>query len=212
MKRFNKSAVAYSPAQLERNIFKNYIYTFLSSFNITSGVWMLYLAYRGLSLFEIGLMESLFHLTSFTMEVPTGVIADLFGRKTSRIIGRLVAILSTILMIFSTSIVGFAFSFILIALSYNLESGAGDALIFDSMKEIGQEGKFMKVKGHIEVMFQFASALALPLGGYLAMQDYGDVYKLALVIGCVTLIQSLSFVESTNYSMASRKGHFAKSY
>jgi len=194
---------------LEHNIMKNYIYTFLESFNITSGVWMLYLAYKGLSLFEIGLMEAIFHITSFTMEIPTGIIADLLGRKTSRVLGRLVAILSTILMIFSSSTLGFAISFIFSALSYNLETGAGDALVFDSMKEIGEEGKYMKVKGKVEVMFQIANAMALPLGGYIAMLDYGNVYKLAMIVGVVTFLQSLSFVEPTVGKVAPRENPLA---
>lgn len=181
--------------QLKNNVWKNYIYTLLANVNLTSGVWMLYLAYRGLSLFEIGIMEAIFHMTSFTMEIPTGMVADLFGRKTSRILGRLVAIVSTIMMIYSQGPFGFAISFIFSALSYNLESGAGEALIFDSMKEIGEDVGYMKVRGRIEVIFQLASALALPIGGYLATLDYGLVYKGALVIGVVTLLQSLTFIE-----------------
>ncbi len=180
---------------LEKNILRNYIYTAMASFNVTSGVWMLYLAYRGLSLFQIGIMEAIFHLTSFTMEVPTGIVADLCGRKTSRLLGRLVGVVSTVLMIFSGSVYGFAISFMFSALSYNLESGAGDALIFDSMKEVGIDGKYMKVKGRIEIMFQLANAVALPIGGYLATLDYGYVFKFSLVIGVVALLQSLSFAE-----------------
>ncbi len=184
-----------STNRLEKNIAKNYIYTAIANLNLTNGVWMLYLAYRGLSLFEIGIMEAIFHMTSFTMEVPTGIVADLLGRKTSRIIGRFMAIVSTVLMIFSTGIAGFAISFIFSALSYNLESGAGEALIYDSMKELGREEGFMKVKGRMEVVFHLTSALALPIGGYLATIDYGLVYKGALVIGVITLLQTLTFTE-----------------
>ncbi len=193
---------------LERNIFKNYIYTFLANFNLTSGVWMLYLAYRGLSLFEIGIMEAIFHITSFTMEVPTGIVADLFGRKTSRVIGRVVGIISTVLMIYSGGVVGFAMSFVLSALSYNLESGAGDALIYDSMIEIGIEKKYMKIKGKSEVVYQCANALALPIGGYLATIDYSYVYKVALVVGAVAALQSLSFIEPSVGKVTKKENGF----
>lgn len=180
---------------LEQNIFKNYIYSMLSNFNLTSGVWMLYLAYRGLSLFQIGIIEAIYHITAFTMEVPTGIVADLLGRKTSRVLGRFMTIISIIIMIFGDHVVWFSLSFAFTALGNNLESGAGDALIYDSMKEIGREKGYMKVKGKIEVFFQLASSLALPIGGYLATLDYSYVYKVALVVGIVTLLQSLTFVE-----------------
>ena len=180
---------------LRDNVRKNYIFAFLSNFNVTHGVWMLYLAYRGLSLFEIGIMESIFHITSFTMEVPTGMIADLYGRKTSRVIGRVLAIVSTVLMIVAPSMTYFAVSFIFSALSYNLESGAGDALIYDSLKAIGEEKDYMKITGKREIFYQLASTGSLLIGGYLATINYRYVYWTALAIGIVTVIQSLSFTE-----------------
>ena len=195
--------------KLNHNIYKNYIFAYLLNFNVTNGVWMLYLAYRGLSLFEIGLMEAVFHLTSFTMEVPTGIVADLLGRKTSRVLGRAMAIIATIMMIFSDGVIGFASSFILSALSYNLESGAGDALIYDSMKETDREGEYMKVKGRGEAVYQIANAMALPIGGYLATIDYAYVYKVALVVGIVTLIQTFSFVEPTIGKVEKKENHWA---
>ena len=67
---------------------KLYIYTFYN-LNLTRGIWMIYLAYRGFSLLELGIFEGVFHLTSFLMEVPTGVVADLWGRRISRLYGRL---------------------------------------------------------------------------------------------------------------------------
>ncbi|MDF2538509.1 MAG: major facilitator superfamily 1 [Herbinix sp.] len=158
---------------------------------------MLYLAYMGLDLFEIGIMESVYHVTSFTMEVPTGAIADIYGRKTSRILGRLVSVISVIVMIFSKSPIGFAISFMFSALSNNLESGAGDALIYDSMKEDGKEAEYMKVKGREEIFVQVADTLSLILGGYLATINYGLVYKMAAIIGIITLLQTLSFMEPT---------------
>ena len=62
---------------------------------------MLYLAAKGLSLFQIGLMETVFHVTSFLMEVPTGVVADLYGRKVSRALGRAADVVSTALILLS---------------------------------------------------------------------------------------------------------------
>lgn len=181
--------------QLRGNVRKNYIYSFLSNFNVTHGIWMLYLAFRGLTLFEIGMIESIFHITSFTMEVPTGMIADLYGRKTSRILGRILAVVSTVMMIVSSNMFFFAVSFAFSALSYNLESGAGDALIYDSLKAIGEEQDYMKISGRREICYQLASTGSLLIGGYLGTIDYRYVYWFALGVGILTVIQSFSFVE-----------------
>src|SRR6056297_4316600 len=97
---------------LRKNVYKNYIFTFINNFNVTSGIWMLFLASRGLSLFQIGIMESIFHITSFIMEIPTGMVADLYGRKTSRLLGRVATIISFLIMLFSHTTIFFAISFI----------------------------------------------------------------------------------------------------
>ena len=46
-----------------------------------TGAWVAILAARGYSLVQIGLAETAFHITSFLLEVSSGVFADLFGRK-----------------------------------------------------------------------------------------------------------------------------------
>jgi len=182
---------------LKKNIYKNYIFTFINNFNVTSGIWMLFLASRGLSLFEIGIMESIFHITSFTMEIPTGMVADLYGRKFSRLLGRLVTIISFLIMLFSHTTLLFALSFILQAIGYNLESGAGEALVYDSMKEINQEDDYIKVKGKTEVFFQMASVFSLLLGGYLGTIDYRYVYITAIAFSSVAFLEALTFTEPT---------------
>lgn len=59
------------------------IYTadFFSGLRITDAVWVALLAARGFSLWEIGLAESVFHVVSLLCEVPSGMAADLLGRK-----------------------------------------------------------------------------------------------------------------------------------
>lgn len=180
---------------LKKNIYKDYVYTLLSGFNVTNGIWMLYLAYKGLSLFEIGLMETVYHLSSFSMEIPTGAVADILGRKTSRALGSIAAIISTLVMIFGQDVLAFGIGFFFSALANNLESGAGDALIYDSLKEIGDEDVYMKVRGRKELFYQIAKTASLILGGYIATLSYEKVYVAALVVSVVTALHTLSFVE-----------------
>lgn len=183
--------------QLRQNVGKNYLFILLNSFDLTNGVWMLYLAYKGLNLFQIGIMEAIYHLTSFTMEVPTGIIADLYGRRTSRLLGRALSVAATAMMIFSTNLWMFALCFALSAIGNNLESGAGDALIYDSLKEVGEEDTYMKTVGIREMCFQSARTFGLLLGGYLAQTDYILVYKVAFVVALLTFAHCFSFKEPT---------------
>jgi MFS family permease len=143
---------------------------------------MIYLASRGFSLLQLGILEGIFHVTSFLMEVPTGAVADLWGRKASRIAGRVVAFISLAIMFYARSfplqMVGFA----IVAIGYNLESGAGDALVYDSLLLEDKEAKFMHVSGRQELVYQSASILAFLIGGYLAVRSYLAVYSISMVL------------------------------
>ena len=177
------------------NIKKNYIFSFLMNFNVTSAIWMIYLSSKGMSLTQLGLLEGLFHITSFLMEVPTGAIADIFGRKISRTLERVFAVLSNAIILFSNNIYLFILGFAISAISYNLESGSGEALIYDSLKEMNQENTYSKIAGTIEVMTQLGMMSGYILGGYLAKNSYELAYIISIVIGVLSILQSLTFKE-----------------
>jgi MFS family permease len=183
--------------QLKKNVNKNYVYTLLQNVDLTRGIWMIYLASKGMSLTQLGLLETIFHITSFLMEVPTGAVADIFGRKISRILGRILSLISVVLLLAANSFLWFAISFVFTALSYNLESGAGDALIYDSLKEIGEEEKYMKISGNKELFYQTAGIISFFVGGYLATKSYNMAFILTIIIGGITIAQSFTFKEPT---------------
>jgi hypothetical protein len=106
-----------------RNIPINYLFSFIASFDVIQGLWMIYLRIQGLSLWEIGIAEGFFHLTSFVMEAPTGMVADLWGHKASRLAGRFSLAMAMIILLHVESLPTALAAFFFIALSYNLESG-----------------------------------------------------------------------------------------
>jgi MFS family permease len=181
--------------QLKENIKRNYIFTLIQNIDLTRGIWMIYLADKGMSLTELGLLETIFHIASFLMEVPTGAVADIFGRKISRISGRVLSLISVIILLAVDSFLWFAISFVVTALSYNLESGAGDALIYDSLKEIGEEAEYMKISGKKEVFYQAAGIISFLAGGYLASKSYNTAFVITIVFGLAAILQSTSFKE-----------------
>jgi len=163
-----------------RNIGLNYLYVSLGSMNLTHGLWMIYLASRGFNLVQLGILEGIYHITSFLMEVPTGVVADLWGRKVSRIAGRIVSVASLAIMFYARSFPLQAIAFVATALGNNLESGAGDALVYDSLLLDGREHKYMKVAGKQELVYQATLIVSFALGGYLALRSYAAVFGLSM--------------------------------
>ena len=63
-------------------------------FRPAGSVWVMLLALRGFSLVEIGLAESVFHVVSLCCELPSGLLADVLGRKRTLLASQAMLLLS----------------------------------------------------------------------------------------------------------------------
>lgn len=181
--------------RIKRNIPFDYVSTFITNLNMQSSIWVLYLAYCGMSLAQIGLLEGIYHATSILCEVPSGAVTDLLGRKRSMILSRICIAISCVIMLFSKNFWLFAASFIIQALGNNFNSGSEEALVYDSMKYIGQEDRYMGVNGRINVLIEISQGIATVAGGILAEYSYFWCYAACVIIAVLALISVLPMVE-----------------
>ena len=181
---------------LASNISKNYIFLGLTTLDLTRGLWMIYLFTRGFSLIELGILEGVFHLTTFFMEIPTGKVADLWGRRLSRLLGRIIFLISLGIMFRSYSFSLQLIGFIITAIGYNLESGAGEALLYDSMKELDIEKEYKKTAGYNNLIFEAGGILSFLIGGYFAVHmGYTWVFIPSMIICIVSIMLAYSLHE-----------------
>ena len=81
-------------------------------------------------------------------------------------------------------------------MSYTFESGSGDALLYDSLKEIGEEDSFMKVNGIREVIYQVSTVLVLVLTGLLLEGKHNIDFILTSIMFLLALISILLMKET----------------
>lgn len=127
---------------IKRQICLIYSITALGSLQFAGACWAALLAARGFSLTQIGLAEAVFHLTSLLFEVPSGVIADVFGRKRCMIASQCMSAMASVAMMLSGSIGGVCIAMALSALGYNFASGARETLAYESLKQCGQQSVY----------------------------------------------------------------------
>jgi MFS family permease len=102
--------------------------------------------------------------------------------------------------LFANHFIFFAISFIFSALSYNLESGSGEALIYDSLKSLKKEKLYMKIFGKIEVSYQLSSTIALLIGGYLGTFNFNYAFITTIIIASISLFYGFfNFTEIKDY-------------
>ncbi len=168
------------------------------SLDFTHGVFIIFLTtVKGFSLLEVGIMEGFYHVASFLMEIPTGAVADVWGRKLSRITGRVLGIGALLIALFGDTMLVQTLAFMLIAVSNNLESGAGDALVYDTLVEAGESEAYMSVAGKQELTYQVASIGAFLIGGITATISYKLTFSLTFASLTLAILSALFLTEVT---------------
>lgn len=170
------SAAAPQPPSLRRF----YSYKLVSGMEFTSGVWILYLQRQGLSLTEIGLAESAFHLAPVLLEIPSGSFADLVGRRWSLAIGALLVAISTALLFAADSLPMAALALFLNGASYSFRSGADQAWLYDSLGE--RATGFAGILGRLLGASYLVAGAALWIGA--ALSDSSFTWPFILTISC----------------------------
>ena len=130
-----------------------------SGLRITDAVWVALLAARGFSLWEIGLAESVFHVVSLLCEVPSGMAADLLGRKKTLVSGGVCMVLQSLLMAFASDLFTVCFAMGLNALAMTMFSGTFTALVYDSLKTEGREDEYIQVSANSSQISMLANAI-----------------------------------------------------
>lgn len=167
--------------RLAANVPLFYVYYFLNSFILDRAIWMLFLVSRGFSLTEIALIESAYHLTGFLLEVPTGYVADRFGKRISLLTAQVIGALSSAMLIAGHGSVAVA-GFMIGAVAGTFQSGATSAIVYETLKRLGREESFKRVNSQLSGIMLATLGLSGIAGGGLSDIDWAWVYggKIAL--------------------------------
>lgn len=186
------------------------IYTadLFSGLRITDAVWVALLAARGFSLWEIGLAESVFHVVSLLCEVPSGMAADLLGRKKTLLSGGVCMVLQSLLMAFASDLFTICFAMGLNALAMTMFSGTSTALLYDSLKQEGCEEKYIQVSANGSQISMLANAIGSMASILNQFLGYAGFYLLnAAFEGASALANMLLAEPIVTESQASREKH-----
>lgn len=99
---------------------------------------------HGLSLSQVFVLQSIFSAAALLWEIPSGYIADRFGRAFVIKVSAPIAAVAMIAYGFSGQFWQFVICELVLAVSYGLLSGVDTALLYDSLKAQGLHGKKLK--------------------------------------------------------------------
>jgi MFS family permease len=136
---------------LEGNTVKLGALRFLCWMHLMSAVIIPFFREWGrLSFVQIFALQTWFMLMSFVMEVPTGAVADRFGRRVSVALGGFLLAGASLLYGSVSHLAVFVAAEALFAVAITLISGADEALAYDSLLACGRESEASRVMSRLE--------------------------------------------------------------
>lgn len=185
--------------KIKEQLSKLYSSSALEDLSLT-GAWVAILAARGYSLVEIGIAETVLHITSLVFEIPSGVLADVFGRKKMLIVSGIMRMIGNIVMILSNNLFTVCLSLVFYALSYNFSSGTDDALAYDSLKLAKMEEGFETYVSNQLMIHRICGGISTLCAGFALFIGYRAAYGTSLVSSIIQilLLSSLHEVYAVN--------------
>ena len=191
-----------------KQVNKFYLASFLKNQTYFVPIIVLFFQDLGLSYQEIFWVFTFGSAFSFLIEIPTGMIADLFGNRKSIIVSKFIIFIAFILFGSATGFIGLLVANLIYELGKSFRSGTETAYVFnylDDYKDRENNPKYSKIKINQKFYARISEALAVLLGAYVANRyGFSWVFYLAAIPALINFIQTLSW-KTLSFEEGSKK-------
>jgi MFS family permease len=153
---------------------------FTLSASLIWGINTLFLLDAGLSIFEVFVANATFTAAMALFEVPTGVVADTLGRRTSFLLSEATLAVGTLAYVGVAAIDGglllFCLAGVILGLGFTFYSGAVEAWLVDALKATGYQHELDGVFARAGVVAGVATLVGTVGGGLLGQIDLSLPY------------------------------------
>ncbi|MGD9570082.1 MAG: MFS transporter [Sedimentibacter sp.] len=189
---------------------------FLNSFltGIITPILSLVLLDKGASLSNLSIVLGLYAFTVIVLELPTGIIADVFGRKKSFCLSIIISIISIVTILFSNGFIFLCIAMMLYGLGRALSSGSFDAMFIDYYIDTYGKDKLHNITTRLSVLEALGMSAGALSGGFfpqvsstyftsIGMYDLNLIIR--IIIALIVAILSFAFIqEDKNYEKDER--------
>lgn len=150
---------------------------------------------NGMGMQEFFTLKAIYSVAIVGMEVPSGWMADVWGRKKTLFAGSILGAAGFLIYSFSFGFWAFAIAEIILGIGHACVSGADSAMLFDSLKASGKTDRYTKNEGRITSAGNFAEAFAGILGGLLAAISLRTPFYFQFVVAAIAIPAAFTLVE-----------------
>ncbi len=154
---------------LRANLWKGYAYKLLSEFWVIVPILIPYYVSNDLNKTQIFTIQAAYALSILIMEIPSGYLADIIGRRKTLILGALFMPIGIGVYAFTHSFYSFLAAEFIIAVGNSMRSGCDSALVYDTLIQLKQESEYKKFEGRSFFYARIGTSVSSIAGGLLAL-------------------------------------------
>jgi MFS family permease len=146
------------------------LHNFSTNTIFTNAIWMIYLVSHGYSPLDVGLLEMLFHVAKFVTEIPTGIFADMLGRRKSLVVYCALLSIESLLFLLPTPPL-IILSFVLSGTAYAFRGGASEAILWHiagKAEPDDQARRYSRLISRMYLVAMLGEIIGTTAGGYLS--------------------------------------------
>lgn len=170
-------------------------FNFLTDFRLYGPIAIIYFANVTGSYALGASIFSIVAISSAVLEVPTGIFSDRIGRKKTVILGSIASVFCVVLYAIGGSYWMLVLGALMEGLSRSFYSGNNEALLYESLSDVGKHDDYHVHYGKTSSMFQVAGAASAFIGGLIATWSFGILMWLSVIPQIVGLFLSFRIIE-----------------
>lgn len=187
---------------------KYYLFQSLRNVEFFGPVIVLFWLSNGLTMTQVMLLQSIYAIGVVLLEVPTGALADYFGKRLSLSIGALVTAIGLIFYGLSTLFWQFLIGELIVAVGMAFISGADSAYIHETLKKYKHESEYKKIEGRAQSLTLITRMFSNLVSGFVASISLGLTLITSGIANFLSFLVTLTFSrdkiglereENTNY-------------
>lgn len=150
---------------------------------------------KGLSFLTIGLLIGFRQVWVNVMEVPSGLIADTFGRRRSMIVSFVLYIISFVIFATSSTLWTLFAAMFFFAIGEAFRTGTHKAMIFDWLASEGRTEEKTQIYGYTRSWSQIGSAVSVIIAtaAVLIMDNYTAIFWLSILPYAINIVNFMGY-------------------
>jgi len=159
------------------------LYGFLKNLNFSEPFLILFYLSLGLNFLQIGLLVSFLNICINVMEIPSGALADIYGRKNSMVVSLASYIVSFTIFAFSGTLPPLFAAVFFYSIGDAFRTGTHKAMIFDWLRINDRLSEKTKVYGYTRSWSKYGSALSVVISTFIVIfsADYRWIFIYSII-------------------------------